>query len=59
MIFPRAGSVGLAAVSYALVLLSRRVLADTSDDSSALGCVPRFFADGDCDLENDTEDCGR
>lgn len=53
----RMGSVGLAVLSCASLLLSGSVLA-TSDTSTSL-CVPRFFSDGDCDLVNDNEECGK
>lgn len=56
----RSISFALVSLSYALVLLSNSILAGTiSDDSSYNGCTQRFIGDGDCDLTNDNEDCGK
>ena len=49
---------GLVALAYALVLLTS-VVARTSSDSTSQGCIARFLGDGDCDLQNNNEECGR
>ncbi|CAM9103533.1 unnamed protein product [Laminaria digitata] len=54
MMFQRTGPIALGALGYALALLSDSVLAYSS---TTLGCIPSFIADGDCDLQNDNEDC--
>ena len=65
MVFQRPGSVGLVALIFAMVILARSgnairsaLHSTISDDGSSMGCIPRLFGDGDCDMENDTEDCG-
>lgn len=68
MRFQRYRSVGLAALSSALVLLSANVGATSStnpvieDDSTlavpVISCLEDYFADGDCDPRNNREECG-
>lgn len=48
----------MAALSYAMALLSSNVLASSSSISSS-GCIDTFIADGDCDLINNNAPCGR
>lgn len=55
--FVRGSVVGVAALSCALALLSGSVLA--SSDSPSSSCIASFISDGDCDLVNDTAECGR
>lgn len=68
MRFQRYRSVGLAALSSALVLLSANVSATSStypvieDDSPlpepVVSCLEDYLADGDCDPRNNREECG-
>lgn len=57
MMFHRTSSVALLALSCALALLSECALA--SSYSYATDCYANFIGDGDCDLHNDNEDCGK
>ena len=53
-------SLGLAVVSSLLVLLSGSNVVGTSSSSSpSSGCTDSSTSDGDCDLSNNTEECGR
>lgn len=47
-------SVGLVSLSYSMALLSVKFTASTAQT----GCIFDFFADGDCDVPNNNEECG-
>lgn len=53
-------SLGLAVLGSLLVLLSgSNVVAMSSSSSPLLDCTEASTGDGDCDLSNNTEECGR
>ena len=53
-------SVGLAILSAALVLLSgSNVVATSSSSAPSMECTDTSISDGDCDMSNNTEECGR
>lgn len=56
MMFKRIGPIALIGLSYALALPSDSSGAPTS---ASLDCVASYIGDGDCDLVNDSEVCGR
>lgn len=56
MMLQRFGFVGLAALSYTLMIMPGGVLAITTSTGE---CLPDLFADGDCDLANNAEECGK
>ena len=52
-------SVALAVLCSALVLLSGDVVAQSTSSSPSYECNDNSMADGDCDLDNNNEDCGK